>query len=80
MQTTAIDAIDHLPERGEPRRAMCALCRHPHACYVVERPLVRGDHAAADTAWALVHVCLGCLMRASDADARAACDDCTDPA
>lgn len=72
MPAPSTPSTGRLPERGEPHRAECVSCRHEHACYVLDRPLT----TAEGMAWSAVPVCLGCLVRAVDPDARPACLVC----
>jgi len=66
-----------LPERGQPRVAGCDICGHQHACYVADRP---GPTGPDGPSWLPSFACLGCLMRAADPAARAACAECVFPA
>lgn len=66
-----------LPERGQPRVALCQLCRHQHACYATDRP---GPAGSAGPVWLPYFACLGCLMRAADPAARIAARNASSPA
>lgn len=72
MDAQATRTTSQLPERGEPRHARCEVCGHEHSCFVAER---RPTDGSSDE-WRAFHVCLGCLMRATDPLAWASCADC----